>query len=66
MIPAPTPSQLRSSERVHQGQLKTGCCRSDLAVECRRMPKPAAQGSLGQSAALITYLPFVPNFVDEW
>jgi hypothetical protein len=30
------------------------------------MPKPAAQGSLGQSAALITYLPFVPNFVDEW
>jgi hypothetical protein len=30
------------------------------------MPKPAAQGSLGQSAALIRYLPFVPNFVDEW
>ncbi len=26
------------------------------------MPKPAAQGSLGQSAALIRYLPFVPNF----
>ena len=30
------------------------------------MPKPAAQGSLGQSAALIEYLPFVHNFVDEW
>ena len=48
---------------------QTGCCRSDLAVECPRMPKPAAQGSLGQPAALIRYPrypPFVPNFVDEW
>lgn len=43
MIPAPTPSQLRSSEHVHQGQLKTDCGQSAAGVKdsTRRQSGPS-------------------------
>lgn len=34
--------------------LETGCCRSGFASDCRRKLKPAAQSSLGRSAALVS------------